>query len=164
VLLGTTVREALSYGRPGASESEIMQAMEMAQAGEFIRRLPGGLDAPLATAPFSGGELQRLGLARALVHSGGLLVLDDAMSSLDTATEVTVTNAVTKGLARYTRLIVAHRASTAAAADLVAWLEEGRIRAVAPHRLLWSTEPEYRDLFAIAPADETRSRRSGIPA
>jgi ATP-binding cassette, subfamily B, bacterial len=151
VLLGRTVREALAYGRPGASEPELVHAVRVAQAEGFIRRLPQGFDTPLADAYFSGGELQRLGLARAVLHGGRIFVLDDAMSSLDTVTEARVAAALTDGLAGRTRLVVAHRAATAARADLVAWLDGGRIRAVAPHRTLWAVEPDYRAVFTTEP-------------
>ncbi|MEU4569889.1 ABC transporter ATP-binding protein [Micromonospora sp. NPDC023956] len=151
VLLGGTVREALTYGRPEASDQQVWEAARAAQAVEFIRRLPGGIDTALADAPLSGGELQRLGLARAVAHGGRLLVLDDATSSLDTVTEAEVTHALTVALVGRTRLIVAHRASTAARADLVAWLDAGRIRAVAPHHVLWEREAAYRSVFAADP-------------
>ncbi|MBO0821767.1 MAG: hypothetical protein J2P26_13070, partial [Nocardiopsaceae bacterium] len=84
----------------------------------------------------------------AFAHAGParLLILDDATSSLDTITEMLVSQAITERLRGRTRLIVAHRAATAARADLVAWLEEGRIRALAPHADLWQ-DPDYRGLF-----------------
>jgi len=148
VLLGETVRQALTYGVPHAAGSDVEQAVRLAQAGDFIQRLPGGLDTPLADAPVSGGELQRLGLARAIAHGGRVLVLDDATSSLDTVTEARVADALSTGLAGRTRLIIAHRATTAARADLVAWLDGERIRALTPHDILWDTEPEYRAVFA----------------
>jgi ATP-binding cassette subfamily B protein len=94
----------------------------------------------------SGGEAQRVGLARAFAHAGRVVVLDDVAASLDVATEQSVTRALTEELADRTRLIVAHRASTAARADIVIWLEHGRVRAMGPHRELWQT-PEYRSLF-----------------
>ncbi|TQS19095.1 ABC transporter ATP-binding protein [Microbispora sp. KK1-11] len=149
VLLGTTVRDALTYGRPDTTEPAIEHAAWVARATDFIRRLPEGLDTPLTAVRLSGGELQRLGLARAVAQGGRVLVLDDATSSLDTVTEAQVSEAITEGLACRTRLIVAHRAATAARADLVAWLDEGRIRAVAPHTVLWASEPDYRAVFAI---------------
>jgi ATP-binding cassette subfamily B protein len=148
VLLGATIREALTYGRPDATGAKVGHAVRIAAADDFVRRLPGGLDTLLADAHFSGGELQRLGLARAVVHGGRVLVLDDATSSLDTITEAKIAGALTTGLEGRTRLVVAHRAVTAARADLAAWLENGRIRAIAPHRTLWATEPEYRAIFA----------------
>jgi ATP-binding cassette subfamily B protein len=94
----------------------------------------------------SGGELQRLGLARAVVADARVIVLDDATSSLDTATEVRVEEALERVLAGRTSVVVAHRAATAGRADLVAWLDAGRIRALAPHHVLWS-DPSYRAVF-----------------
>jgi len=151
VLLGDTIREALTYGRPEATAPEVEHAARIAQAEDFIRRLPEGFDTPLADAPVSGGELQRLGLARAVAHGGRILVLDDATSSLDTVTEAKVVDALTEDLANRTRLVVAHRATTAARADLVAWLDGPRIRAVASHQALWAVEPDYRAVFAAEP-------------
>ena len=148
VLRGATIRAAVAAGRPGAATAEITTALRIAGAEEFVRRLPGGLDTPLPAIRFSGGELQRLGLARAIAHGGRVLVLDDATSSLDTATEARVCDALTSRLAGRTRLLVAHRAATAARADLVAWLDSGRLRAVAPHAQLWAVDAEYRALFA----------------
>ncbi|TDB93811.1 ABC transporter ATP-binding protein [Micromonospora fluostatini] len=147
VLLGTTVADALAYGRPGTSGARVQEAARTASALDFLRRLPDGVDTPLARVPLSGGELQRLGLARALVHGGRLMILDDATSSLDTVTEARVTAALTTGLAGRTRLVVAHRVATAAQVDAVAWLDGGRIRAVAPHRDLWARYPDYRAVF-----------------
>jgi ATP-binding cassette subfamily B protein len=93
----------------------------------------------------SGGEAQRLGLARAW-HARRLLVLDDATSSLDTATEMQISRTLTDDKLRRTRLIITHRAATAARADLVVWLEKGRVRAVGPHQRLWQ-DPSYREAF-----------------
>jgi ATP-binding cassette, subfamily B, bacterial len=147
------VRDAVTYGHPAATDAELGAALRMAGCGDFVTRLPEGLDTPLTAARFSGGELQRLGLARALVAPGRVLVLDDATSSLDTVTEAQVTEAITAGLAGHSRVIVTHRAVTAARADLVVWLDRGRMRAVAPHRALWAASAEYRAMFAAGPAD-----------
>ncbi|OSC56758.1 ABC transporter ATP-binding protein, partial [Streptomyces sp. 4F] len=89
---------------------------------------------------------QRLGLARAFAHTGRLLIMDDATSSLDTATEHAVERAQRRSPSVVTRLVVTHRPSVAARADLVVWLEDGRVRAVGPHRLLWQ-EAAYRAVF-----------------
>ncbi|MFD2767977.1 ABC transporter ATP-binding protein [Micromonospora eburnea] len=153
VLLGDTVRDAITYGRPDAADEDGERAARIAQATDFVERLPAGFDTPLSQVPLSGGELQRLGLARAVAHGGRIMILDDATSSLDTATEARVTAALTSGLAGRTRLVVAHRAATAARADTVAWLEGGRIRAVGPHGRLWADHPEYRSVFAAGAAE-----------
>jgi ATP-binding cassette subfamily B protein len=146
-LLGATVHDVISYGRPEASREQVVAAAAAAQADRFIRLLPEGYDTPLTRAPLSGGELQRLGLARAILMDAPVVVLDDATSSLDTATEVKVAQALDRMLTGRTSLIVAHRRATAARADLVAWLDAGRIRALAPHCVLWS-DPAYRAVFA----------------
>jgi ATP-binding cassette subfamily B protein len=151
-LLGGSIADALAYtDGPGPTPQQVTSAARDADADAFIRRLPDGYRTPVAGAPMSGGEAQRLGIARAVAHGGRLVILDDATSSLDTATEVRVSDALEHALAGRTRLVVAHRPATAARADLVAWIEQGRTRAVAPHRDLWRN-PQYRALFAPDPA------------
>jgi ATP-binding cassette subfamily B protein len=146
VLLGTTVLDALGYGCPDARRADLVAAATAAHADGFIRRLPGGYDTPIADAPFSGGEAQRLGLARAVARRGRLLIMDDATSSLDTVTEAQVVDAITHALAGRSRLVVAHRASTAARADHVVWLDGGRVRRAGRHGDLWC-DPAYRAVF-----------------
>lgn len=146
-LLGDTVLDAIGYGGAAPSPTWVARAADLARADRFVRLLPDGYATPLIRAALSGGETQRLGLARALAQDAGLLVLDDATSNLDTATEAEVTDAITGPLAGHTRLVVAHRPATAAGADLVAWLDGGRVRAVAPHARLWR-DPDYRAVFA----------------
>ncbi|MFE7620925.1 ABC transporter ATP-binding protein [Streptomyces sp. NPDC057496] len=148
-MLGGTVRGMIAFARPDAPDGTVEAAAAAAHADDFVRRLPHGYDTPLSDAPLSGGEVQRLGLARALVHDPVVIVLDDATSSLDTATEARVDDALTAAWSGRTRVVIAHRVSTAARSDLVAWLDEGRIRAVRPHHELWRL-PEYRELFAAA--------------
>jgi ATP-binding cassette, subfamily B, bacterial len=152
-LVGATPEEVISFGiaTPAHGQltlGQLTAAAEDSQAAVFITRLPNALRADLAHAPLSGGEMQRLGLARAFAHAAAarLVILDDAMSSLDTVTEMQVSRALTERLRGRTRLIVAHRAATAARADLVAWLDEGRIRALARHEDLWR-DAGYRALF-----------------
>ncbi|MYS54633.1 ABC transporter ATP-binding protein, partial [Streptomyces sp. SID6013] len=125
---------------------QVRRAARAAGADGFVRRLPHGYGTPLAQAPLSGGEHQRLGLARAFAHAGRLLVMDDATSSLDTATEYEVNLALRHSVRPGTRLVVAHRPSVADRADLVLWLERGRLRAVGTHRDLWRTA-DYRAVF-----------------
>jgi ATP-binding cassette, subfamily B, bacterial len=142
VLVGSTVGDAIRLGRDGAP---VEPAARATHAHEFISRLPDGYRTPLADAPMSGGETQRVGLARAW-HADRLLVLDDATSSVDMVTEMQISQTLTEDHGGRTRLIVTHRATTAARADLVVWLDDGRIRGSGPHSLLW-TDPDYRALF-----------------
>ncbi|MGW5656696.1 ATP-binding cassette domain-containing protein [Streptomyces humi] len=146
-LLGTTVEDTIAFGLTAPSPAAIRAAARKAQADAYIRRLPDGYPTRLADAPRSGGESQRLGLARAFAHPGRLFVLDDALSSLDTVTELRVTRALLAP--GPTRLIVARRTTTAARADMVAWLDGGRLRAVGTHAELWR-DPEYRAVFGDA--------------
>ncbi|MFJ2558524.1 MULTISPECIES: ABC transporter ATP-binding protein [unclassified Streptomyces] len=147
VLFGDTIGEALAWGAERAPADRTRAAAGAAGADTFVRLLPQGYDTPRTGAPLSGGELQRLGLARAFAHAGRLLILDDATSSLDTVTERQVERALARDVRASTKLIIAHRLSSAVRADVVVWLEEGRVRAVAPHAELWRS-PEYRAVFA----------------
>ncbi|SCL72628.1 ATP-binding cassette, subfamily B [Micromonospora citrea] len=156
VLVGETVHDAIGLALPDGSArppadgapatAPVLAVARAAQVADVVARLPEGFRTRLADAPLSGGEAQRLGLARAF-PAERLLILDDATSSLDTATEHRIARAVADGAGGRTRLVVTHRATTAAAADLVAWLDGGRLRAVAPHRRLWA-DPDYRAVFA----------------
>ncbi|MGW1952682.1 ABC transporter ATP-binding protein [Streptomyces sp. NPDC001920] len=147
-LLGGTIEEEIGLALPSPVPERVREAARAAHADDFVRRLPHGYATAVADAPRSGGESQRLGLARAFAHGGRLLILDDALSSLDTVTEARITAALANpGPHGGTRLLIAHRAATAARADAVAWLEGGRVRAVGPHERLWRI-PEYRAVFA----------------
>jgi ATP-binding cassette subfamily B protein len=130
-----------------AKRDEVRAAARAAAADEFVSHLPLGYYTPLEQAPMSGGERQRLGLARAALRRARVLVLDDATSSLDTATEARVLDSLAALASGRTTIVIAHRASTAARADLVAWLVDGRIARLAPHAELWS-DPAYRTAFA----------------
>ncbi|MFC4855163.1 ABC transporter ATP-binding protein [Actinophytocola glycyrrhizae] len=135
-LVGATVGAAIGT-RPE-------EAARATYAHEFVSRLPSGYDTPLSSAPMSGGELQRLGLARAW-GATRLLVLDDATSSVDMVTELRISRAMIEAGGR-TRLVVTHRLSTAVRADLVLWLESGRVRAMGTHEELWAHR-DYREVF-----------------
>ncbi|MCC5578822.1 ABC transporter ATP-binding protein [Microtetraspora sp. AC03309] len=147
MLLGGDLASAITYGNPELNGDAVRRAAHAVHVDEVIRRLPHGYRTPADTAPLSGGELQRLGLARALVRHARLTILDDATSSLDTVTEAKVIRTLVEGMRGLTRLVVAHRATTAARADLVVWLDNGQIRAQGSHQALWR-DPAYRALFA----------------
>ncbi|SDH54053.1 ABC transporter ATP-binding protein [Nonomuraea jiangxiensis] len=161
VLLGDTLAEAIGRAPatgprdassrepavvPAGTAHSVVEAARAACADVFVRRLPLGYGTPLREAPMSGGERQRIGLARAFAQGERLLVLDDATSSLDTVTERQVSQALTADHLGRTRLIAAHRLATAARADQVVWLEDGKVRAHGPHDALWR-DPAYRAVF-----------------
>lgn len=142
VLVGAAVADAIG---PALDRQSVTAAARATQAHDFVSRLPQGYDTPLAAAPLSGGEAQRLGLARAW-HADRLLVLDDATSSLDMVTEMRIGQTLTDAHGGRTRLIITHRAATAARADLVVWLHDGRVRGTGPHASLWQ-HPGYRQVL-----------------
>ncbi len=142
VLVGRTIADALG---PNRDPVRVDAALRAAAADRFVAMLPDGADTALTAAPMSGGERQRLGLARTW-PGGRLLILDDATSSLDTVTEMQVGRALLAG-PRRTRLIITHRPAIAARADLVVWLDRGRVRAVGRHTTL-RDDPAYREVFA----------------
>jgi ATP-binding cassette, subfamily B, bacterial RamA/AmfB len=144
-LLGATVGEAVRYGAD-AGKRRMRAACEAAQVHDVVVRLPDGYDTPMADTPLSGGEAQRLGLARALARDPDVLVLDDATASLDMVTEAMVDKAIEAALPGRTKVVVTHRASTARRADLVVWLVDGRVRATGTHEVLWQ-DPAYRAVF-----------------
>lgn len=143
VLVGPTVGEAICVGH--TSQVELLASARATHVHDFVRRMPDGYRTPLETAPMSGGEAQRLGLARAWTAER-LLILDDATSSLDTATEVQIGRTLTSDQQRRTRLIITHRAATAARADVVVWLDRGRVRAVGSPGRVWDL-PGFREIF-----------------
>ncbi|WP_434448622.1 ABC transporter ATP-binding protein [Lentzea sp. E54] len=144
-LLGATIGRSIGYGT-GADEDQVRDAAVAAQVHDVLIRLPQGYETPVADAPLSGGEAQRIGLARAIVRDPEVLVLDDATASLDTVTEAKVDKALTTALPGRTRVVVTHRPATAARADLVVWLEDGRIAGTGTHAQLWDDE-NYRAVF-----------------
>ncbi|MEV7549137.1 ABC transporter ATP-binding protein [Amycolatopsis sp. NPDC089917] len=144
-LLGATIGDAVGYGS-WAGEAAVRGACRSAQVDDLIVRLPDGYRTPLSETPLSGGEAQRIGLARAIAHAPRVLILDDATASLDTVTEAAVEEAIERTLPGRTRVVVTHRAATASRADVVVWLEDGRVRAVGPHQELWR-KPAYQAVF-----------------
>ncbi|MFJ9339226.1 ATP-binding cassette domain-containing protein [Streptomyces sp. NPDC101733] len=161
-LFGADVGAAIAFGGgPEPDPETVRAAARAADADAFVRRLPEGYRTALPDAPMSGGELQRLGLARAFHRAGRLLVLDDATSSLDTLTAREVERALAREVRPGTRLVVAHRVSSAARADLVVWLDAGRVRATGTHAELWR-DPAYRAVFGdgSAPAAEPGLRET----
>jgi ATP-binding cassette subfamily B protein len=150
-LFSMSVRENLTLGRPGATDADVEEALQVAQA-EFVHDLPWGLATRIGEQglSLSGGQRQRLALARAVLGRPSVLVLDDPLSALDVHTEALVERALRNVLAATTALVVAHRPSTVLLADRVALLAGGRITAVGTHSELLAEVPAYRDLLAQA--------------
>jgi ATP-binding cassette subfamily B protein len=144
-LFSASVRDNVLLGRPEASEADLKQALEIAQA-QFVYDLPEGLDTKIGEEgmSLSGGQRQRLALARAVAAKPAILVLDDPLSALDVDTEALVEEALRSVLTTTTALIVAHRPSTVQLADRVALMQDGRITAVGKHSELLATNEHYR--------------------
>jgi ATP-binding cassette subfamily B multidrug efflux pump len=153
VLFGGTVRENLTYGRPDATEAEIMAAAEAAQAGEFVASLPDGLDTMIGQrgVTLSGGQRQRLAIARALLVRPKVLILDDSTSAVDIETEVRLQDAldrlITGSEHTTTRFIVAQRISTVLLADKILVLDKGQIESCGPHAELLERSPIYKEIY-----------------
>ncbi len=149
-LLHTTVRENLRYARPDASDAEIEAAARAAQVHDVIAALPDGYDTMVGSRGhrFSGGERQRIAIARTLLRDPAILVLDEATSALDTETERAV-QAAFEGLARgRTTITIAHRLSTVRHADQIAVLDHGRVVESGDHGELLARDGRYAALAA----------------
>ncbi|MFJ8624137.1 ABC transporter ATP-binding protein [Kitasatospora sp. NPDC093550] len=143
-----TVASNLRYGRPDATDEELWHALEIAQAKEFVEKLPEGLDAPIAQggSNVSGGQRQRLAIARALVRKPSVYLFDDSFSALDYATDAKLRKALSRETADATVLIVAQRVSTIRDADRIIVLDEGAVVGTGTHHELMADNPTYREI------------------
>ena len=147
-LFTESIGENIAWGRPGAQREEIEQAAAAAQAEEFILRTPDGYDTPVAERgmSLSGGQKQRLSIARALVRRAPVLILDDATSALDLATEARLYDALARLAPDSTKIVVAQRIATVRRADRIVLLENGRIAACGSHEQLLAGCAAYREI------------------
>jgi ATP-binding cassette, subfamily B, multidrug efflux pump len=147
-LFSGTVASNLRYGRPDASDDELWEALRVAQAADFVSSMPGGLDATVAQGGtnVSGGQRQRLAIARALVAKPEIYLFDDSFSALDLATDARLRAALVPYVAGATVLIVAQRVSTIATADQILVLEDGRPVGLGTHDELIESCPTYAEI------------------
>jgi ATP-binding cassette subfamily B protein len=144
------VASNLRYGDPDAEDARLWEALEIAQAADFVRAMPGGLDAPIAQGGtnVSGGQRQRLAIARALVRRPEIYLFDDAFSALDLATDARLRAALKPVTADATVLIVAQRVSTIRDADQILVLEDGMVVGRGTHGQLLESCTTYQEIVA----------------
>ncbi len=149
VLFNDTLRANVVYGKPDADEGEVMAALDRAKLGEFVKSLPDGLDTLVGERglKLSGGEKQRVGVARAILKDPAVLVLDEATSALDSQTEKEVQAALSEAARGRTTIAVAHRLSTIATADRIFVLEAGKLAEQGTHAELLAMDGLYASMW-----------------
>lgn len=160
VLFATTVRENIRYGRPEATDAEVMQAATIANAHEFIQSFPEGYDTLVGERgmALSGGQKQRVAIARAVLKNPPVIILDEATSALDSASEKVVQKALETAAKGRTVLVIAHRLSTVINADLIVVLNKGKIVEMGNHEQLKKLKGFYWNLIKQQDQDQEQSR------
>lgn len=156
VLFRGSIRDNIAFGRPDASDEEIVAAARIANADEFITRMPHGYDSPVGERglSLSGGQRQRIGIARALIRDNPILLLDEPTAALDAESEQAVVGALDRLMADRTVVIIAHRFSTIRGADKIIVLDDGKIAELGDHRTLMEHNGIYAELYRLQYQDE----------
>ena len=149
ILFTGPIRDNIRYGRPAASDDEVIAAAKMAQAHEFISRFPEGYDSIVGQrgVNLSGGQRQRIAIARALLSRPAVLIFDDSTSAVDVETEARIQAALDAMPVRPTRVVIAQRISTVLSADMILVLDDGRVAAQGTHAQLLEFSPIYREIY-----------------
>lgn len=160
-LFSGTIRENIAYGRPDATDDEVVAAARSANAHEFISTFPQGYDSPIGERglKLSGGQKQRIAVARAMLKDAPILVLDEATSSLDSRSERLVQQGLERLMADRTTLIIAHRLSTISAVDRIVTLKDGRVDEIGSPEALAATDGIYAQLLALQASATKRDRK-----
>ncbi|MGQ9585210.1 MAG: ABC transporter ATP-binding protein [Anaerolineae bacterium] len=158
-----TIRENIAFGRPEATEEEIVQAARAAEAHGFIMAFPQGYDTPVGErgVTLSGGQKQRIAIARALLLDPRILILDDAMSSVDVETEALIQRALLHLMKGRTSFVIAQRMSTLRHADLILVLDHGRVVAQGTHEQLLHDSPLYAEFYYLQAVGDVPAGRPG---
>ncbi|WP_022893795.1 ABC transporter ATP-binding protein [Agromyces subbeticus] len=147
-LFSGTVASNLRFGREEATDEELWHALEIAQGRDFVEEMEGGLDAKISQGGtnVSGGQRQRLAIARAIVHNPGILVFDDSFSALDLTTDARLRQALWRELPQVTKIVVAQRVSTITDADRIVVLDDGGMVGIGTHEQLLESSSTYREI------------------
>jgi len=166
VLFNDTIHYNIQYGRPGASEAEVIAASRAAQLHEFIARLPDGYQTRVGERglKLSGGEKQRVAIARALLKNPPIMIFDEATSALDSKTEQAIQGQLDQAAVGRTTLLIAHRLSTVMNADEILVLDQGRIVERGDHRSLLERNGAYAQMWALQQQEEDKLSASPVVA
>ncbi|MFM7142022.1 MAG: ABC transporter ATP-binding protein, partial [Alphaproteobacteria bacterium] len=166
VLFHGTVRENIAYGREGATDEEVRQAARLANAEEFIERMPHGYDTEVGErgSTLSGGQRQRIGIARALVRNSPILILDEPTAALDTESEQLVMEALARLMEGRTTITIAHRLSTIRDCDRIFVLKDGVVAEQGTHAELLAADGVYAELHRIQFGEGQPGAGGGAPA
>jgi ATP-binding cassette subfamily B multidrug efflux pump len=165
ILFSGSVRDNIRYGRPTATDDEVIAAAQAAQAHDFITQLPQGYDTHIEErgVNLSGGQKQRIAIARAIVTQPKILILDDSTSSVDVETETKIQDALQEIMANSTSFVVAQRISTVLKADKILVIDKGRVVAEGTHTELIKTSPIYQEIYDSQLGSRFRDEKATEP-